>query len=159
MGLFTADVIDEVVAVDDIPGVQEARTVVLRARERLAAAETEARKFKPGTMTIGAMTASGELEAASQALPIAEGNFETIRNRERDRIRAERLPGERERRRSLLAALKDARECLVTLEGYKAETDRLADGRPNYQVDVSRDWPELLTLDDWRIWNEAQGLL
>jgi len=159
MGLFKTDVIDEVVAVDEIESVREARALVLKARERLAAAKVAAARFQPGTITLAAAAATEELEAASQALPVAEQNLETIRNRERHRIRADRLPGERELRQSLLAALEEARDRLAVLQAWKDETDRLADGRPNFEVDPSHDWPELLTLDDWRAFCEAEGLL
>ena len=160
MGIFSSATVEtEMVPVDEIESVREARALVLKARERLAAATVEARKFKPGTITVAAATASEEMETAHEALPVAERNFEAIRNQERDRIRAARLPGEREHRRSLLAALEEARDRLAGLQTYKAETDRLTDGRPNYDVDVSRDWPELLNLDNWRIWNEREGLL
>jgi len=145
--------------VDEIETVAQAKAIVLQARERLAAAKIGAARFRPGTMTIAAATAAEELEAASEALPVAEQNLETIRNRERHRIRRERSPGERELRRSLLAALEGARARLAVLQAYKDETDRLTDGRPNFEVDPSRDWPEILSLDDWREANEREGLL
>lgn len=150
---------DDFVAVDRIPAVHEATMAVLKARGALTAATATAAQFRPGQVTLASVTAAEELEAAHEAVGVAETRLQEIRNRERDRIRAARLPDEQRLRRDLLAALEEARERVAVLEAYKAETDRLVGGRRNYQIDTSHDWPELLNLDFWRETCVREGLL
>ncbi|MBI4560547.1 MAG: hypothetical protein HY724_00775 [Candidatus Rokubacteria bacterium] len=161
MGLFKTDaVIDaEIVMVDEVPAVREARAALLKAKEKVAAATAEAARFQPGTMTLSAVTAAESLESAHAALQAAGRNLEEIRNQERDRIRAARLPDEQRLRRNLLAALEEARDQRAALESYKTETNRLTGGRGNYGFDTSHDWPELLRLDFWREACQREGLL
>ena len=170
MGLFAkTDTVmeEELVPVQELPEVQEASAVVRKAKQRLDAATAEARKFSPGTMTLGAVTAAGELENSDRAYREAQTKLKDITDQERKRIHEARAAEERAHRRELLAALENAKEFAKGLHEYQAETVRLAGGRRAFEGAGGSDWAEQFlddvnrdsTLTVWRRFCEREGLL
>lgn len=158
---------DDLVAVDRIPSVSEATATVLKARERLAAATSAAAQFPAGKISLGAAVATENLESAHEAVRAAEEKLREVRESERDRIIAARLPRERELRRELLATLEVAAERARGLHRYKTETQELVGGQRAFEGAGNFDWAgefcdestreSVLTI--WRRGCEREGLL
>lgn len=164
MSLFTEE---KVVTIGDLPIIKEAADLVRLAVQRLTAAETEAKRFKPGEITHECVTAVSALENSHRECQEARTRLLKIREREADRIREARRPGEQEARRKLNAALERARECAEVLNLYKLETVRLGVTARPFEMPASNDWAEeFITdfnreckLDGWRRVCERDELL
>lgn len=164
MGLFTkggSAVVeaDELIRLDDLPSIKAARDAVLAARQKEAEAQQALAAFSSDEISLGRLSARDAFQNSGKKVKEAEALLAGIRDEERERIRAARLPGERELRWSIVESLKEARNRRAILESYKADTDRLAQGRWNCGIDVSHDWPELEDLDGWVERNQREGLL